>query len=148
MERLGGCQCGAIRYGLSGPVLETYVCHCRECRKQSASAFGISLEVLSRDLRVIRGEPAFWSRDTDSGGRLACAFCPACGSRLWHQRPEGSVTLTVKGGSLDEPPDIAAAVHIWTSRKLPGVTIPEGARHFPGEPDLQQDDDRPERPLG
>jgi len=41
----GGCQCGAIRYELSGEGLELYVCHCKECRKQSASAFGISVIV-------------------------------------------------------------------------------------------------------
>ena len=43
--RTGGCQCGAVRYAIGGAPLALYVCHCRECQKQSASAFGISLEV-------------------------------------------------------------------------------------------------------
>jgi hypothetical protein len=38
-------------------------------------------------------------------------------------------------GSLDEPIDIAAAIHIWTSRKLPGIAIPESVRKFAKEPD-------------
>jgi len=129
----GGCQCGALRYRLEGEPLALYVCHCRECRKQSASAFGLSLEVRRADFRVTRGTWKTWSRPTDSGGRLRCAFCPACGSRLWHEPEEPSETLTVKAGSLDSPPDLGRAVHIWTSRRLPGVTIPEGARQFPGE---------------
>ena len=57
-----------------------------------------------------------------------------CGSRLWHEGPGWDV-LSVKGGSLDEPVDLATAIHIWTSRKLPGVVIPEGAAQFPEEPD-------------
>ncbi len=131
----GGCQCAAVRYELSGPALGLYVCHCRECQRQSASAFGISLIVPRAALRVTRGAPAFWSRPTDSGGRLACAFCEDCGTRLWHQAAGGgATTVSVKGGSLDEPPDLRPAVHIWTSRALPGVVIPEGAARYPGEP--------------
>ena len=43
--RTGRCQCGEIRYESVGETLSLYVCHCRECQKQSASAFGITLEV-------------------------------------------------------------------------------------------------------
>jgi hypothetical protein len=61
-------------------------------------------------------------------------FCAACGSRLWHESADPAVPLSVKGGSLDEPPDLTQAVHIWTARKLAGVVIPADARQFPGEP--------------
>ncbi|MET0743309.1 MAG: GFA family protein, partial [Microvirga sp.] len=67
----GGCQCGTIRYAITGPPHEIYVCHCRECRKQSASAFGISVVVDSASLRLLQGSPRRWSRPTDSGHVLA-----------------------------------------------------------------------------
>jgi hypothetical protein len=130
----GRCQCGAVRFEHSGTPTAVYVCHCRECRRQSASAFGISVEVTKAGLRVTQGAPKVWTRDTDSGKRLRCAFCPDCGSRLWHTPESGADWLTLKGGSLDQPPDLATAIHIWTSRKLPGVIIPEGAQQFPEEP--------------
>jgi hypothetical protein len=130
----GRCQCGAVRYEHSGTPTAVYVCHCRECRRQSASAFGISVEVTKFGLRVTQGEPKFWTRDTDSGKRLRCAFCPDCGGRLWHAPESGADWLTLKGGSLDQPPDLSNAIHIWTSRKLPGVIIPEGAQQYPEEP--------------
>lgn len=41
----GRCQCGEICYESSGQAVGLYICHCRECQKQSASAFGISLDV-------------------------------------------------------------------------------------------------------
>ena len=134
--RSGGCQCGAVRYESSGVPLGLYVCHCRECRRQSASAFGLSLDVPRAGFRVTSGAPSFWTRSADSGRRVVCAFCPACGSRLWHE-PEGaaSETLTIKAGSLDEPVDLSTAIHIWTKRKLKGVVIPAEAQQFPGEPD-------------
>jgi len=105
----GGCQCGAVRYEVTAPPVRTYICHCLECRKQSASAFGISVWVRRADFTLGSGTPRFWSRPTDSGRVLDCAFCPGCGSRLWHEYAGGnSEFLTLKGGSLDEPVDLRA----------------------------------------
>jgi hypothetical protein len=133
--RTGGCQCGAIRYVFEGEPLKLIVCHCRECRKQSASAFGISVFVAREHFRVTRGTPRFWSRTTDSGHTLECAFCPDCGSRLWHQRAGMGDTVSIKGGSLDEPVDLRLATHIWTSRMLPGIILPDGAPVHPAQPE-------------
>jgi hypothetical protein len=133
--RSGGCQCGAVRYELTGATSGLYVCHCRECQKQAASAFGISLVVPHAALRVTHGAPELWSRTTDSGHTVDCAFCANCGSRLWHQRRGVVRTVSVKGGSLDDPVDFGSAVHIWTSRMLPGMVVPEGAIQFSGEPE-------------
>jgi hypothetical protein len=63
--RMGGCQCGELRYEIAAEPLALYVCHCRECRKQSASAFGLSLRVPSSGFRVTQGLARFWSRVTD-----------------------------------------------------------------------------------
>ena len=38
----GGCQCGEIRYRLTGAPLWLTVCHCNECKRQSGGAFGMS----------------------------------------------------------------------------------------------------------
>jgi hypothetical protein len=130
----GGCQCGSVRYAVHGAPLEIFICHCTECRKQSASAFGISVIVRSSDARLVRGTLGKWTRPTDSGRTLDCFFCPTCGSRVWHGDKETSPTISIKGGSLDAPPDVTRAVHIWVSRRLPGIVIPAHARTYPGEP--------------
>jgi hypothetical protein len=132
---VGGCQCGKVRYNVAGAPLKLYVCHCRECRKQSASAFGISVIVRSSDVRLVQGKLQRWSRSTDSGRTLDCFFCPDCGSRVWHGDKDQEVAISIKGGSLDEPIDLGAAIHIWTCRKLPGVIIPEHAKQHAMEPD-------------
>ena len=134
-EQSGGCQCGGIRYAVPRLPLIIYVCHCAECRKQSASAFGISFTVTRTALRLLRGTPHYWSRQTASEHVLDCAFCAVCGSRMWHRSSGHPETLNIKGGSLDEPLDLGSAVHIWTSSKLPGVVIPPGAVSFAHEPE-------------
>ncbi len=133
--RNGGCQCGGVRYKCAEQPGELYICHCKECRKQSASAFGISFFVPRASFHLMSGTPRFWVRDTDSGRKVECAFGPDCGSRLGHQSSDKSETISVKGGSLDEPVDISNAIHIWTSSKLPSVVITEGTRQFTEEPD-------------
>ncbi|MFO1035806.1 MAG: GFA family protein [Geminicoccaceae bacterium] len=129
----GHCQCGAAAYRVTAQPEAIYVCHCRECQRQSASAFGISVSVAKAHFHLDWGEVGCWSRRTDSGRILHCHFCSVCGSRLWHEGPGWDV-LSVKGGSLDVPPDLSDAIHIWTSRRLPGVVIPEAATQFPEEP--------------
>jgi hypothetical protein len=129
----GGCQCGALRYEITVAPEALYVCHCRECRKQSSSAFGVSLFVPRAGFRLLQGKVKTWSRSTDSGRILECKFCPECGSRVWHETAGGSDMLSVKGGSLDQPLDLDSAVHVWVSRKLPGVIIPAHAAQFPQE---------------
>jgi hypothetical protein len=83
---------------------------------------------------LTRGAPKHWSRPTDSGGTLDCYFCPDCGSRVWHGDVARDETISVKGGSLDDPIDLSAASHIWVARTLQGVVIPENAERHPYEP--------------
>lgn len=132
----GGCQCGEVRYEIAGALPELIsVCHCRECQKQSASAFGISIAVSRKDFRLTQGRLSHWQRTADSGNIIDCAFCPQCGTRIWHSPSNIPEMVRVRGGSLDVPLDVSRAVHIWTKRKLAGVEIPAGAKQVPGQPE-------------
>ena len=126
----GGCQCGAVRFEVTGDASKVYACHCGECRKQSASAFGISVIHAPDHLTVTQGIPKHWKRDTASGCEMTCWFCENCGSRLWHAA--GSV-ISVKGGALDDTPDVQT--HIWTSRRLPWIVLPKDVEVWAEEPD-------------
>lgn len=130
----GRCQCGALGYECDDAPSRLYICHCTECRRQSASAFGMSLEVLRAGFRLTKGVPRFWTRQADSGGMVRCGFCPDCGSRIWHESGPETERLAVKAGSLDEPVDASTAIHIWTVSKLDGIVIPKNAAQFPREP--------------
>ncbi|MGH6870525.1 MAG: GFA family protein [Rhizomicrobium sp.] len=124
--REGGCQCGRIRYRITGKPLDLVVCHCRDCQKQSSSAFGMSLFVAAKNFTITGGEPRSFTVVCDSGRIKTCTFCPDCGSRLTHQtNPAG---LSVKAGTLDDPGGLVPSAHYWTKRKLPWVVIPAGVK--------------------
>lgn len=128
--RTGRCQCSDVHYESTGEPVATYVCHCLECQKQSASAFGISLYVPKSGFRVTLGTPKFWYRYTDNGNEIKCAFCPRCGSRLWHDLASTPLVISIKAGSLDKPIDIGTAIHVWVKRKLPGIVIAKQNKQY------------------
>jgi hypothetical protein len=103
--------------------LTLYLCHCTECQKQASSAFGMSLWVRRADLEIVSGEPKIWTRPGASGGTVSCAFCPACGSRLYHDASNDPEIVSVKAGSLDDTSWLRPAGHIWTRSRQPWVDI-------------------------
>jgi hypothetical protein len=134
--RTGGCQCGAVRFTVKSERLWAYACHCTQCQKQSASAFGLAVPVRREDFHV-EGPTSYWSRSTFSGGRTDCHFCTDCGSRVFHAGSRGQI-VTVKGGAFDDVSDLEPRAHLWTSMKLPWTLIPEGAEQYETQPpDLQ-----------
>ncbi|MGI9490665.1 MAG: GFA family protein [Geminicoccaceae bacterium] len=130
----GGCQCGAVRYVVRMEQLVAYACHCLECQKQSASAFGLSVPVLSKHFDIT-GPMKVYRRPTDIGGVTACWFCEACGTRLYHQSEGGSDYVTIKGGSFDRAGILDPTAHIWVRSKQPWVILPPGAPAYQTQPD-------------
>ena len=124
----GGCQCGSVRYRVSGEPIGVVVCHCTECQRQSGSAFGMSMAVRSAAFRLIAGELDSFAVIADSGRAKTGAFCPRCGTRIYHQTaPE---VLSVKAGTLDDTSRLRPTAHYWTKRKQPWVTIPDDVATF------------------
>ncbi len=131
----GGCQCGAVRYTISGPPVVFYLCHCTECQKQSSSAFGESLRVNLADF-TISGPTRTWRRPIGDGTRhQACTFCDTCGTRLTHQRPGYGDRLNVKAGTLDDTRWLVPAGHIWTRSKQAHVAIGPDELTYPQQPE-------------
>ncbi|MEO0462101.1 MAG: GFA family protein [Pseudomonadota bacterium] len=133
---IGGCQCGAVRYSITADRLVAYACHCRECQKQSASAFGISVPVFTATL-TFEGETRSWRRPTDSGSFTNCHFCPSCGARLYHDGENRPGMVTIKGGTLDNAADLQPIAHIWIASKPDWVVLPEDVPHWEYQPQSQ-----------
>ncbi len=123
--RTGGCQCGDIRYRLRGEPLMLYACHCSDCQKQSASAFGLSLIVSAGDLEFTAGAERLrrWETRGDDGTAKPCYFCPSCGTRLYHGDRDDDARVSIKGGTLDSTHDLEPVAHIWLRSAQPWVEI-------------------------
>jgi hypothetical protein len=131
----GGCQCGQIRYQIIEPPLTLYLCHCRECQKQSSSAFGMSLTVRRDALVVTQGQTKAWTRTADSGRNVTCLFCADCGTRLFHDRAYSHETINVKAGTLDDTSWLHPVGNLWTGSAQPWVTISAEMLNYEGQPE-------------
>jgi len=84
----------------------------------------MSMAVRRNAFRLLAGEPKAFTTSCDSGRSKTCAFCPSCGTRIYHQvRDE---VLSIKPGTLDDTSRLRPAAHYWTKRRQPWVLIPEG----------------------
>ena len=115
----GGCQCGAVRYRLLRAPEALYACHCRDCQKQSSSAFGMSMWVEHDAIEFHGTAPRIYRTRGGSGHPKHCAFCGECGTRLYHTGGGGREMLSVKAGSLDDTSGLAPTCHLWTRSAQP-----------------------------
>ena len=137
-EKTGGCQCGAIRFRLTGMPRMLYACHCSDCQKQSSSAFGMSLIVAREDIEFTAGLERVRTWDTygDDGVLKRCAFCADCGTRIYHAGDSDDEPFSIKAGSLDDTGWLRPVAHIWLQSAQPWIEVDSRQyRCFPGEPD-------------
>jgi hypothetical protein len=136
VEMEGGCACGEIRYRLASDPLITHCCHCRNCQRQTGSAFVINLLIEADRVELLSGEPQPVGVPRDDGSTQTIFRCPACQVAVYSQYGRPGV-LFVRGGTLDDPSRFEPDVHIFTRSKLDWVTLPESAPAFDAYYDTQ-----------
>jgi hypothetical protein len=129
----GGCQCGAVRYTISGRPKQLIVCHCTQCQRRYG-AFGMSL-FCDADAVQISGSLKLYRKTADSGRFATIGFCPDCGTTITAKPEWKPESLVIRAGTLDDTTSLQPDIHIWTSSKQSWVTIPEGVPSFPRQPD-------------
>lgn len=125
------CQCGNVSFSTpAARPIGLYHCHCTECQKQSASAYGTSAMYPAEALFPLSPDLAsklkVFTRPTTSGGKMDCYFCPDCGTRIFHRVTEKDgtprPTVSLKGGCI-EGLDWEGGKHIYMRSAV--IKIPE-----------------------
>ena len=64
----GACLCGSVKYTSSAEPVMTAVCHCKNCQKQTGTAFSIIVAVPEDSISFERGENLREYLDTGETG--------------------------------------------------------------------------------
>jgi hypothetical protein len=94
------------------------------------------MRVALQDFELISGRLKFWSTTADDGSAKICAFCPECGSRIYHASGDPTEAISLKAGSLDNIVNFEPVAHIWAKRAPRWLGLEHGGvLIYPGQPD-------------
>ncbi|MEP2735201.1 MAG: GFA family protein [Erythrobacter sp.] len=115
MKATGGCQCGAVRYELTGEITGHALCHCADCRASSGAPAMAWLMMPEDSFTLTKGELT----DYNSSGNAHRKFCGTCGTGIAYTNAEHLPGLIdVQSATLDENNSNAPGVQIQTSDRL------------------------------
>jgi hypothetical protein len=103
-----------------------HCCHCRDCQRQTGSAFVLNALIEADRVEVLSGETKGNAVPTDSGLPRVIHRCPICQIALWSTYDGREKLRFLRVGTLDDPAAAPPDLHIYTRSKLPWVTLPEG----------------------
>jgi hypothetical protein len=126
----GRCACGEVRYRLESAPMFVHCCHCRDCQRQTGTAFVLNALIEADRVTLLSGEPVAAAVPTDSGRPHEIHRCPKCGTAAWSTYGGVQKIRFVRLGTLDEPAALQPDVHIYVRSKLPWVTLPADVPAF------------------
>src|SRR5580704_4060589 len=109
----GGCACGAVRYRLGSAPMFVHCCHCRDCQRQTGSAFVLNALIEADRVELLSGETAAFVMPTESGRPHTVFRCPGCGTAVWSEYGGVKALRFVRVGTLDDPQALPPDVHIY-----------------------------------
>ncbi|WP_109355396.1 GFA family protein [Sphingorhabdus sp. EL138] len=130
----GGCQCGDIRYAITGEPIVTFACHCTICQSQSGSAFGLAMRFHAEDFQISSGQLQSFTRRAESGQVFTNSFCANCGTRIHHHASANPDHLSLKPGTLDDTSWLKPTHHIFARSAQNWFIFPEDAKVFDTAP--------------
>jgi hypothetical protein len=126
----GGCACGSVRYRMRSAPMFVHCCHCKDCQRQTGTAFVLNALVETARVEMLSGEPRPSPMPTDSGRPHTVYRCPDCGTAVWSEYGGLAALRFVRVGTLDDPQRLPPDVHIYVRSKLSWITLPGGAPAF------------------
>jgi hypothetical protein len=126
----GGCACGALRYRLASKPMIVHCCHCRDCQRQTGSAFVLNALIETNRVEKLSGDTRAVVVPTDSGLPHEIHRCASCATAAWSHYGGRQALAFVRVGVLEKPSELPPGVHIYTRSKLPWITLPADVPAF------------------
>ncbi len=129
----GHCACGKVSYESSADPAFTGVCHCKDCQRQTGSAFAVVIGIPSASLSV-QGDMKTVTGTGDSGKGTTRKFCPDCGSTILSEVELMPGVSMVRAGTLDDTGWVKPGMQIYCDSAQPWVSLGGDMKSFPKMP--------------
>jgi hypothetical protein len=134
MDLNGGCQCGAVRYRVTGAPQRSALCHCIDCRKSAGAPMVGWAAFAEADFAIVQGA----ATTHNSSGASMRSFCPACGTGLYFRNAEmlpGIVDIQI--ATLDNPDAIPPTEQIQLAERIGWMETAHALPSFARWPELE-----------
>lgn len=121
-------------------LVGTFVCHCTDCRKVTASAFATNFTTLASHTTFARGEDKltkFGQKETTAtGGTMTNGFCSTCGTLMYRQGSSYPGTYFLRVGTVDDhrlhDTVLRPEIEEYTADRVEWLSDIPGAKHVEG----------------
>ena len=130
----GGCNCGAVRFEVTAPLVGARYCHCRRCQRRTGAAASPSAHPAPGTFRIVQGEDRLRMWQPEGGGEKW--FCGDCGSALFARNTTHADPIGIRMGTFDGDPGIRPSVRSFVASAAPWEPIPDDGlvRYDEGRP--------------
>jgi hypothetical protein len=119
----GGCNCGAVRYEVTAPLVAASYCHCKRCQRRSGAAASANAHPAPGGFRIVAGEDVLRMWQPPGGGEKW--FCGSCGSSLFGRNLSHPDSVGIRMGTFDQDPRIRPSVRQFVAYAAPWEPIPD-----------------------
>ena len=120
------CCCGQCRIEISGEPEIHGVCHCKNCRKRTGSAFGISTYFSKAQIIAQQGNLNVYSlHNKEQNHDQERFFCANCGTTLYWLISTMPDKIGIAGGCFIDPPLKSPSYSVNDNQRIQWLTLPE-----------------------
>jgi hypothetical protein len=124
----GHCNCGAVRYEISEPLVSAGYCHCTRCQRRTGTAASANGRAAPGSFRIPAGEDRLRAWKPPDGAEKW--FCGDCGSALFSATADNQIGVRL--GTLDSDPGIRPSAHTFVDYAAVWEEIPDdGLPRYP-----------------
>ena len=124
MTLTGGCNCGAVRFEVTEPLLDATYCHCTRCQRRSGAAASPNAHPAEGSFRIVAGEDRLRCWKPDDGGEKW--FCGDCGSAIYARNPhKPALQIGIRMGAFDGDPGVRLSWRTFVAYAAPWEPIPD-----------------------
>ena len=126
----GGCNCGAVRFEVTEPLVSARYCHCTRCQRRTGTAGSASAAVVPGSFHIVQGEDRLNAWKPGDGAEKW--FCGDCGSAIFTRDRENPEQIGVRMGVFDTDPGVRPSTRQFVAYAAPWEPIPDdGLPRYP-----------------
>lgn len=127
----GGCNCGAVRYEVTEPLLRASYCHCKRCQRRTGAAASAQAHPAPGSFRIGSGREKLrmWKPPDGCGEKW---FCGDCGSAIFGSNASHPESVGIRMGTFDADPGVRPSVRQFVAYAAVWEPLPDdGLARFP-----------------